>query len=149
MTITFENENHIIIYAREKSISYSGNGQYIFLAQSIRRISSIISLQQGSVMSIDILKIRSDITAASTLSVTLDNQENFSTLKKDSSDSDHIASHTHLERLARLQETTSGYSTSEDESVSTSEDNTHDKILQNNEESLEQSGKLLGVFLYQ
>jgi hypothetical protein len=53
MTITFENDNDIIVYALERIISYARENHYIFLAQSIWWISSIIGLQQGLVIHID------------------------------------------------------------------------------------------------
>jgi len=45
--ISFEKDNNVIEYALKKIISYARNNQYICLAQSIRWISLIISLQQG------------------------------------------------------------------------------------------------------
>jgi hypothetical protein len=60
MTITYENDNDVILYALEKIISYARNNQYSFLAQSVWWISSIIGLQQGLIIYIDNLKIRSD-----------------------------------------------------------------------------------------
>jgi len=45
MIITFGNDNDIIVYALEKIISCARENQYIFLAQSIGWISSIIGLQ--------------------------------------------------------------------------------------------------------
>jgi len=62
MSITFENNNDIIVYALEKIISSARENQYIFLAQSIWWISSIIGLQQGLVTYIDNLKKGSDVT---------------------------------------------------------------------------------------
>jgi hypothetical protein len=62
MTITFQNDIDIIVYALEKIISYARRNQYIFLAQSIWWISSMIGLQQGLVDYIDNLKRRSNIT---------------------------------------------------------------------------------------
>jgi len=56
MTISFENDNDIIVYALEKIISYARELQYIFLAQSVWWISSIIRLQQGLVVYINNLK---------------------------------------------------------------------------------------------
>jgi hypothetical protein len=46
MTITFESDTDTIVYAFEKVISYARNNQYIFLAQNVWWISSIIGLQQ-------------------------------------------------------------------------------------------------------
>jgi len=53
MTITFENDNNVIVYALGKIISYARNNQFIFLAQSVWWISSIIGLQQGLIIRID------------------------------------------------------------------------------------------------
>jgi len=61
MTITFENDNDVIVYGLEKIISYARENQYIFLAQSIWWIASIIDLQQGLVIHIDNLKNRETV----------------------------------------------------------------------------------------
>jgi hypothetical protein len=61
MTITFENDNDIIVYALKRIISYAGNNQYIFLAQSVWWISSIIGLQQGLVIHIDNLRRQNNL----------------------------------------------------------------------------------------
>jgi len=45
MTITFKNDNDIILYTLEKILSYARVNQNIFLAQSIWWISSILGLQ--------------------------------------------------------------------------------------------------------
>jgi hypothetical protein len=60
MTITFENDNDIIVYALEKIISFARDNHYIFLAQSIWWISSIIGLQPELVIHIDNLRNRSN-----------------------------------------------------------------------------------------
>jgi hypothetical protein len=61
MTICFEGHKDSIIFTLEKIISYARNNQYIFLAQSIWWISSIIGLQQELVIHIDNLRLRSNI----------------------------------------------------------------------------------------
>jgi len=61
MTITFDNDSDAIIYALEKIISYARDNRYIFLAQSIWWISSIIGLQQGLVNYIYTLRVRSEV----------------------------------------------------------------------------------------
>jgi len=58
MTITFGNDNDVIVYALEKIISYARDNQHIFLAQSVWWISSDIGLQQGLVNHIDTLRDR-------------------------------------------------------------------------------------------
>jgi len=58
MTITFENENDIIVYALEKIICYARNNHYIFVAQSVWWIASIVGLSEVLAMHIDNLRIR-------------------------------------------------------------------------------------------
>jgi len=60
MTISFENDNDVIVYPLEKIISFTRENQYIFLAQSIWGISSIIGLQPGLITYIDNLQSRSE-----------------------------------------------------------------------------------------
>jgi hypothetical protein len=47
MTITFENDNDVIVYALEKIISYARRTQQIFVAQCVWWHASIIGLEQG------------------------------------------------------------------------------------------------------
>jgi hypothetical protein len=54
MSITFENDNDVTVYALKKIISYARDNQYIFLAQSIWWISSSSGLQQELIIHIDI-----------------------------------------------------------------------------------------------
>jgi len=61
MTSTFENDNVVIVYTLEKIISCAKDSQYIFLAQSVWWISSMIGLQQGLIIHINNLPIRSEI----------------------------------------------------------------------------------------
>jgi len=73
MTITFENDNHVIVYGLERIISYARENQYIFLAQSIWWIASVIGLQQGLLIHIENLKNREPIipdTTSRAISVT-------------------------------------------------------------------------------
>jgi hypothetical protein len=58
MTITFESDKDVIVYALEKIICYARENQYIFLAQSIWWISLILGLQEGLIIHIDYLKLR-------------------------------------------------------------------------------------------
>ena len=47
MTITFENDSDVIVYALEKIISYASNTQYLFVANCIWWIAGIIGLDDG------------------------------------------------------------------------------------------------------
>jgi len=61
MPITFENDNDVIVYALEKVISYARHNKYIFLAQSVWWIVSIIGLQQELIDHIDHQRVRSEV----------------------------------------------------------------------------------------
>jgi hypothetical protein len=89
MTITFANEDDVIVYALEKIISYARNNQYIFFAQSIWWISSIIGLQQGLIIHFGNLKIRSDIRESEKRSEPANHWGRSDKLRKDLPDSDH------------------------------------------------------------
>jgi hypothetical protein len=121
MTLTFENDNHVIVYALEMIISYFRENQYIFLAQRIWWISSIIGLQQGLVIFIDNVKIRSNISKTA---IVLDMPDN---------------SHIHPTRFAVLHQPSSQYSDSGADSDSTTETNIQNEVIENCEVLLEQS----------
>jgi len=71
MTITLKNDNDVIVYGLEKIISYARENQYIFLAQSIWWIASIIGLQQGLIIHIDNLKNRETVISDAASKATL------------------------------------------------------------------------------
>jgi len=62
MTITFENDNDVIVYAFDKVISYAKRTQQIFVAQCVWWLASIIGLEQGLVNYIDNIQSRIDVT---------------------------------------------------------------------------------------
>jgi len=61
MTLTFENDNDVIIYALEKIISYASQHHYIFVAQSVWWIATVTGLTEGLVTHIDNLQIRLEV----------------------------------------------------------------------------------------
>jgi len=64
MTITFESENDVIVYALEKIISYARRTQQIFVAQCVWWLASIIGLESGLVIHIDNLWKRESLTTS-------------------------------------------------------------------------------------
>jgi hypothetical protein len=62
MTITFENDNDVIIYGLEKIISYARRTEQVFVAQCVWWLASIIGLEQGLVNYIDNIQSRIDVT---------------------------------------------------------------------------------------
>jgi len=53
MTITFKNDNNVIVYAFEKVISYAKRTQQIFVAQCVWWLASIIGLEPELIVYID------------------------------------------------------------------------------------------------
>jgi hypothetical protein len=134
MTITFESDKDVIIYALEKIISYARNNQYIFLAQSVWWISSIIGLQEGLVIHIDNLRARSEVRPE--LQIRQPLQAESEGLNSGS----HTPSrHIHPERVERIQTSNGDYIDSSEESDSTTETDIHNEIISNCEAFLEQS----------
>jgi phosphate starvation-inducible protein PhoH len=64
MTITFENDNDVIVYAFEKVIAYARRTQQIFVANCVWWLASIIGLEQGLINHIDNLQSRAQVTTA-------------------------------------------------------------------------------------
>jgi hypothetical protein len=120
MTITFERDMDVIVYALEKIISYARNNQYIFLAQCIWWISSTIGLLEGLVIYIDNLKVR----------------ENIGKLELGT---ESAPPGVHPDRVANLQASEDSYNISVGDSVSTTETDIHNEVIDNCEIFLEQS----------
>jgi hypothetical protein len=60
MTITFKNDNNVIVYALNKVISYARRNQQTFMARCVWWLASVIGLEQGLVIYINSLRERSD-----------------------------------------------------------------------------------------
>jgi hypothetical protein len=118
MTISFEIDNDVIVYALEKIISYARNNQYIFLAQSVWWISSILGLQEGLIIHIDNLKARANIR------------------KSDSQDELPII---HPDRVANFHNSKSDSITSDGDTISTTEAEIDNEVINNCKAFLEQS----------
>jgi hypothetical protein len=65
MTVTFENDNDVIVYALEKIISYARKTQQVFVAQCVWWLASIVGLDQGLINHIDNLQSRIEVTDTS------------------------------------------------------------------------------------
>jgi len=109
MTITFDNDSDAIIYALERIVSYARDNRYIFVAQSIWWISSIIGLQQGLVNHIDTLRVQSEVSPQETnQSNTRKYDKEISTTPRDiqEASSSRIESDcVHPDRLSQIQRT--------------------------------------------
>jgi len=65
MTIRFENQNDVIVYALEKIIEHARRTQQIFIVQCVWWLVSIIGLEQGLINYIDNLYSQIEITVTS------------------------------------------------------------------------------------
>jgi hypothetical protein len=119
MTIEFESESDVIVYALEKIISYARKNQYIFVAQSVWWISSIIGLQEELVSYIDKLQL--------------------TIVGKVAPEKESTISLVHPDRVANIQDSEDSYLTSDGDSISTTESTIHNEIIDNCELFLEQS----------
>jgi hypothetical protein len=80
MTISFKNDNNIIVYALEKIISHARKTQQIFVAQCMWWLASIIGLEQGLINHIDNLQSQEERTIRQE-SVILQNRQTTSVLE--------------------------------------------------------------------
>jgi hypothetical protein len=58
MTITFENDSDVIVYALEKIVSFARENQYLFVANCAWWIAGIIGLDSGLTIFIDRLELQ-------------------------------------------------------------------------------------------
>jgi hypothetical protein len=134
MPITFEDDKDVIVYALEKIIAFARSNQYIFLPQSVWWISSVIGLQEGLVIHIDNLKVQSDSERELFIQRVECVELNKPTTKETSSNLK-----IHPDRVIKIQATDSNHTDYDSESVSTTESNIQDKIIENCEAFLEHS----------
>jgi hypothetical protein len=125
MTITFENDNDVIVYALEKVISYARRTQQIFVAQCVWWLVSIIGLETGLVNHIDNLRKREDVLK----------QARVSEKRRDVPKQDQSSQQVHPDRVAQI---------SVDRSVSAvprdlTEDQRLNRILEEAEEVIQNS----------
>jgi hypothetical protein len=61
MTLTFENDNDVIVFALERIISFARENRYLFVANCIWWIAGVIGLEAGLINHIDNLESRRHI----------------------------------------------------------------------------------------
>jgi len=110
MTLTFESDNDVIVYALERIISYARKYQYIFVAQSVWWIASVISLTEGLVTHIDNLQVREITELLGTLATDQPDKEEV-TIPQDIPDCLSISvesGYDHPDRKGQVDNTTNG-----------------------------------------
>jgi hypothetical protein len=64
MTITFNNDNNVIVYAFRKVIAYARRTHQIFVAQCVWWLASIIGLERGLINHFDNIQSRAEVATA-------------------------------------------------------------------------------------
>ena len=96
MTISFKDDNYMILYAFEKVISFARKDQVIFVAQTVWRLASISKLQRGLIDPIANLANQSAIIVRGVSTTPQDTQEE---LPYNTS-----SIHTHPDRVRQLED---------------------------------------------
>jgi hypothetical protein len=115
MTITFENENDVIVYALEKVISFAKRTQQVFVARCVWWLASIIGLEQGLIIYIDNLRSRENLTKSNQVP----------TGSKGTLQQERLSQQVHPDRVAQISRTRSVSVTPRD----LTEDQRLDRIL--------------------
>jgi hypothetical protein len=74
MTTSFENDNDVIVYGLEKIITFARQRGFIFAAQAVWWLASIIGLEQGLIVHIDNLQSQEDKAIRQQTEVLQENQ---------------------------------------------------------------------------
>jgi hypothetical protein len=125
MTITFENDNDVIVYALEKVISYARQTQQIFVAHCVWWLASIIGLETGLVNHIDNLRKREDVLE----------QARVSEERREVPEEDQSSQQVHPDRVAQILVNRSVSAVPRD----LTEDQRLDRILEEAEEVIQNS----------
>jgi len=102
MTITFENDHEVIVYALEKVICYARDNHYLFIAQSIWWIASVIGLSKELATHIDNLKIRFEASQLVLEEDQLSSKENLITLLPENLETTTQESCIHPDRILQV-----------------------------------------------
>jgi hypothetical protein len=131
MTITMDSDKEGIVDAIEMIISYAIYNQYIVLAQSVWWISANIGLQQGLLIHIDYLRVRSDIWKATITPAQPVKQEFLNTQGTKSPEIGVNSRHIYPSQFEALPKSDTEYSDSAEESISTSGTDIHNQVIEN------------------
>jgi len=102
MTITFENKNDVIVYALEKIICYARKNRYIFMAQTVWWIASVIELMDGLVTYIDNLQVQSKVYQATSEIEQSSSEKELSSALQDHLNIDTKGSRVHPDRILQI-----------------------------------------------
>jgi len=138
MTITFENEKDIIVYALEKSICYARDNRYIFLAQSVWWIASVIGLSEGLSTHIDNLRTRTQVYQSVLGAEQISAEPAKPSIAQDKNSFDKFRSLIHPDRVSQVDTIDKGHSEVE---ISEPESDRATSIIQGTNQFIGQSRK--------
>jgi len=126
MTITFKDDRDVIVYALERIICYARDNQYIFIAQSVWWISSVIGLSEELATHIDSLRIQVEKSQIATKEDQLTPEKLSSVIPQEQPSTGTPKGHIHTDRLFQIDR----------DSESLEAENSQDELVQ----SIVQSG---------
>ena len=135
MTITFENDNDVIVYALEKIISYARRTQHIFVAQCVWWLASVIGLEGGLVNHIGNLRKETDIVPPE-----LSGNSKETTTVKSTDEVSETVTNIHPDRVAQVTNTREVSATPRD----LAEDKRLDQVLDRAEQTIKESEQVRG-----
>jgi hypothetical protein len=103
MTITFENDNDVIVYGLEKVISYARRNQQIFVAQCVWWLASIIGLETNLIAHIEKLRIREGLVPEEPKELPRDLEQRQE--RQESAESDLRTTKVHPDRICQITNT--------------------------------------------
>jgi len=140
MTLTFENNNDVVVYALEKIITYDRKNRYIFAAQSIWWIASVTGLTEQLVTHIDNLRSQGITELVGTSVTDQPNKEGITTPQdiQECSNINIELGYIHPDRITQVDNTTNGNCSLEH---SGSESGRASRIIKEAKEFISQSQK--------
>jgi len=126
MTKTFKDDRDVIVYALERIICYARDNQYIFIAQSVWWISSVIGLSEELATHIDSLRIQVEKSQLATKEDQLPSEKLSLVIPQEQPSTGTPKGHIHTDRLFQIDR----------DSESLEAENSQDELVQ----SIVQSG---------
>jgi len=102
MTITFKDEKDVIVYALERIICYARDNQYIFIAQRVWWIASVIGLTEELATHIDSLRIQVEKSQIATKEDQLPSEKHSSVLPQEHPSTETPEEYIHADRLFQI-----------------------------------------------
>ena len=135
MSITFENDNNIIVYTLERIISYARRNQQVFVAQCVWWLASIIGLEEELIIRINILRRKTVIVSQESIG-----DSGKESVAKNTVEIQETVTNIHPDRVTQITSTREVSATPRD----LAENKRLDQVLERAELVLEESKRIRG-----